>query len=159
MAAPSFVVRDAHPGDRDLIVEFNLRLATETEGKSLDPVVLARGVTRALTEPDRLRYWVVEPEGVGPVVGQCAVSREWSDWRDGWIWWFQSVYIHPDWRRLGLFRALHRHVRELALASGDVIGLRLYVETENHRAQKTYAALGMNPGGYHVLEEFWSARS
>jgi GNAT superfamily N-acetyltransferase len=155
MSAPSFVVRDACVHDRDAIIEFNSRLAIETEGKTLDLARLARGVARALEDPDRLRYWVVEPAAGGPIVGQAAVTREWSDWRDGWIWWFQSVYVHPDFRRLGLFRALHGHVRELALNAGDVIGLRLYVESENHKAQRTYQSLGMSSGGYHVLEEFW----
>ena len=103
------------PATIRVIVEFNLRLALETEGKQLDPSVLARGVARALADPDRLRYWVAELlEGDGSqeatVVGQAAVTREWSDWRNGWIWWFQSVYVHPDHRRRGVFRALHQQI-------------------------------------------------
>ena len=149
-------VRDALPGDRTAIVEFNARLARETEGKELDRPVLARGVGAALADPDRrLRYWVAELEPGGPVVGQAAISREWSDWRDGWLWWFQSVYVHPEARGKGVFRALHAHVRALALASEDVIGLRLYVEDANERAQRVYQALGMRPGGYRVYEELW----
>jgi GNAT superfamily N-acetyltransferase len=120
--------------------------------------VLARGVARALDEPDRLRYWLAESPEQGGVIGQSAVSREWSDWRDGWIWWFQSVYIHPQYRRHGVFRALHRHIRDLALASPDVIGLRLYVETANIKALRTYESLGLLPGGYHVYEEIWTER-
>ena len=104
-------VRDALPGDRPAIVDFNARLARETEGKALDPTVLARGVRAALADPDRrLRYWVAELEPGGPVVGQAAISREWSDWRDGWLWWFQSVYVHPEARGQGVFRTLHGHV-------------------------------------------------
>ena len=44
-------------------------------------------------------------------------------------------------------------------AEPDVIGIRLYVENGNLRAQKTYEALGMKPGGYSVLEELWLGRS
>jgi GNAT superfamily N-acetyltransferase len=143
-------IRDARPDDRDAIVEFNARLAEETEAKTLDRAVLARGVDCALADPDRLRYWVVEPAGGGPIVGQAAITREWSDWRNGWIWWFQSVYVLPDDRGRGVFRALYRRIRAEALAAPDVIGLRLYVEHENHRAQATYRALGMRAGGYHV---------
>ncbi len=155
--APPLLIRDARREDLETIAEFNARLADETEGKTLDPEVLARGVARALADPDRLRYWVAEAASV-QVVGQAAVTREWSDWRNGWLWWFQSVYVHPDYRGRGVFRALHRHVRNLALESGDVIGLRLYVEHENARAQRVYQALGMRPGGYHVLEELWVER-
>ncbi|WP_422929538.1 GNAT family N-acetyltransferase [Singulisphaera sp. PoT] len=153
------LIRDARPGDCETIVSFNSRLAEETEGKRLDIDILTRGVTVALNEPNRLRYWVAEIGEGGPVVGQAAISLEWSDWRNGWLWWFQSVYVHADYRSQGVFRALYRHIREIALASDDVIGLRLYVEVENQRAQSTYAALGMRPGGYHVYEELWLERS
>ena len=39
-----------------------------------------------------------------------------------------------------------------------MIGLRLYVEDANERAQKTYQSLGMKPGGYSVYEDLWIER-
>lgn len=155
---PAVSVRDARPDDHAVILDFNQRLALETEGKKLDPVVLGQGVAAALGDAGRLRYWVAEAARGGRVVGQAAITREWSDWRNGWVWWFQSVYVHPDFRGRGVFRGLHRHVRALALQTPDVIGLRLYVEQENHPALATYEALGFRPGGYVVLEEIWTAR-
>ena len=127
----------------------------------LDPAVLDRGVARALADPDRLRYWVAETRCAedSRLVGQTAITREWSDWRDGWVWWLQSVYIDADFRGQGIFRALYQHIRDAARAEPDVIGIRLYVENGNLRAQKTYEALGMKPGGYSVLEELWLGRS
>lgn len=157
-ASARFVIRDAQPSDHAMIVEFNRRLAEETEGKRLDPEVLDRGVARALTDPDRLRYWVVEQAGGRTIVAQTAVSLEWSDWRNGWIWWLQSVYVVAEHRGRGLFRALYQHIREEAAAESDVIGIRLYVEEANHRAQRTYQALGLKPGGYSVFEELWGER-
>jgi GNAT superfamily N-acetyltransferase len=151
----AILVRDARPDDRAVIAEFNARLALETEDKTLDPIVLDRGVARALADPERLRYWLAEDADSGEVLGQVAISREWSDWRDGWIWWFQSVYVRESARGLGIFRGLHRHVRELAHATPGVIGLRLYVEVANHRAISTYRSLGMSPGGYDVYEDLW----
>jgi GNAT superfamily N-acetyltransferase len=122
--------------------------------------VLARGVARALGEPDRLRYWVAETrddeQSAARIVGQAAITREWSDWRDGWVWWFQSVYVHPDYRRRGVFHALHREIEREARALPDVVGLRLYVENRNERAQRTYKAMGLKPGGYHVYELLWN---
>lgn len=155
---PSLVVRAARIADRLRIVEFNERLAHETEAKVLDRAVLTAGVDRALADPDRLRYWVAEPGEGGPIVGQAAITREWSDWRNGWLWWFQSVYVQPEFRGRGVFRALYGQIRDEALAAADVIGLRLYVENENHRAQATYRALGMAAGGYQVYEELWTDR-
>jgi GNAT superfamily N-acetyltransferase len=155
MTAP-VTIRDARPEDLEVVAAFNAGLAEETEGKTLEPAVLRLGVARALADPGRLRYWVAEADGA--VVGQAAATREWSDWRNGWIWWFQSVYIRPDHRGRGVFRALHAAIRAAALAEPDVIGLRLYVEHGNVKAQATYRALGLRPGGYHVFEEIWPER-
>jgi ribosomal protein S18 acetylase RimI-like enzyme len=151
---PAPTVREARPEDLDAIVDFNARLALESEHKILDRAILARGVVAALADRDRLRYWVAEDES-GSVVGQAAITREWSDWRAGWIWWFQSVYVHPDHRGQGTFRALHNEIRSAARADSEVIGLRLYVEVSNDRAQRVYQSLGMKPGGYDVYEEMW----
>ena len=148
-------VRLAVPADLAAIVEFNRRLALETESKTLDPAVLEAGVACALADPDRLRYWVAEVEGEPRPVGQAAVTREWSDWRMGWIWWFQSVYVAAEFRGRGVFRTLYHHIRDEARSRPDVIGLRLYVEDSNAPAHKTYWALGMRPGGYSVYEELW----
>lgn len=148
-------IRAARPEDRDTIVAFNCALARETESKTLDRAVLARGVAAALAEPDRLRYWVAEAAEDGRIVGQAAITREWSDWRDGWLWWLQSVYVDGPARGRGVFAALFRHIRAEARSRPDVIGLRLYVEQENDAAQAIYRALGMEPGGYHVYEDIW----
>jgi GNAT superfamily N-acetyltransferase len=155
MAAPFqlLTIRDAHHGDRAAIVHANAQLALETESKTLDLSVLAAGVAAALAEPDRLRYWVAEIDG--RVIGQAAVSREWSDWRNGWIWWLQSVYVWPEHRSQGVFRALFERIRADALRAPDVIGLRLYVEDSNTPAQRVYKALGMNPCGHSVYENLW----
>ncbi len=155
MPLPS--IREANGDDLDVIVDFNARLALETEGKSLPVDILARGVAEALKDRDRLAYWVaeVEDDGSRSVIGQAAITREWSDWRAGWIWWFQSVYVHPDHRGQAVFRSLYSEIRRLAKAADQVIGLRLYVEASNERAQRVYRSLGMEPGGYEVYEELW----
>jgi GNAT superfamily N-acetyltransferase len=151
-------IRDARPVDLDVIIDFNVRLAFETESKELDPDVLRRGVTIALNDPDRLRYWVAESVKAGEpprVIAQAAITREWSDWRSGWIWWFQSVYVHSDFRGQGAFRAIYGQIRTIAQSTPEVIGLRLYVEVNNDRAQGVYRSLGMKPGGYDVYEDMW----
>jgi GNAT superfamily N-acetyltransferase len=152
---PSPRIRPAGPADLAAIVEFNRRLALETEAKVLDPATLAAGVACALADPDRLRYWVAEFLPEPQPVGQAAITREWSDWRKGWIWWFQSVYVAASFRGRGVFRALYQQVRAEARALPDVIGLRLYVEDSNEPARRIYQALGMKPGGYSVYEELW----
>ena len=143
-------VRDARPDDAAVLVAYNSAMAEETEGKSLAAEKIGPGVANMLADQRRGRYWVAESDGT--VVGQIMVTYEWSDWRNGNLWWIQSVYVHPEWRRKGVFSALYRHVESLAAAAPDAVGLRLYVEENNARAQRTYASLGMVKPNYLVME-------
>ncbi|MBY0230178.1 MAG: GNAT family N-acetyltransferase [Gemmataceae bacterium] len=146
----SVTVRPARAEDHPVLVEYNSRLAQESEGKALPHDILSRGVAAVLRDANRGRYWVAEI--AGEVVGQLMVTLEWSDWRDGWLWWIQSVYVRADARRAGVFRALYANLVEEARRQGDVVGLRLYVEHHNEAAQATYKRLGMVDAGYLVLE-------
>ncbi len=149
-------VRRAVPADLEAVVAFNQSMAVETEGKTLDHAILTAGVREALRDQNRSLYFVAEVDG--KVVGQTMVTVEWSDWRNGFFWWIQSVYVDPAYRRRGVFRALHDHVRGLAKSRGDVCGLRLYVHRHNQRAIETYQKLGMTLTDYLVCEEDWSER-
>jgi GNAT superfamily N-acetyltransferase len=144
------LIRKATEADAPTIVEFNRRLAEETEHLTLQPDVVSRGVRAALTDPNKGPYFVAE-EG-GELVGQLQITFEWSDWRNGWMWWIQGVYVRADARRHGVFRALYDHVYQAARADPEVVALRLYVEQENHRAQQTYARLGMTRTAYLLFE-------
>jgi ribosomal protein S18 acetylase RimI-like enzyme len=143
-------IRRASAADTDVLVAFNQALAQESEGKSLDPNVLRAGVAAGLTDPAKALYFVAEDNGT--VLGQLMVTTEWSDWRNGWMWWIQSVYVRPEARRAGVFRTLYEHVYQAACAEAGVIGLRLYVEHANDSAQQTYRRLGMDQTGYLVFE-------
>ncbi len=143
-------VRAATREDLPTIVAYNQALARDTEGKQLDEAALTEGVRWALAHPEVCPYFMAERGD--KVVGQCMVTFEWSDWENGWLWWFQSVYVDPAARRGGVFRALFKHVEELARSSADARGLRLYVMQANRGAKETYAALGMRPSGHEVYE-------
>jgi GNAT superfamily N-acetyltransferase len=149
-SGPLVRIRGARADDQAVLVGFNAAMALETEGKRLLPAALARGVGAVLRDAARGRYLVAERDG--RVVGSLLLTLEWSDWRDGWFWWIQSVYVAPQARRAGVFRALHAAVLEQARAAGDVVGVRLYVEDHNAAAQRTYESLGMAPAGYRVYE-------
>ncbi len=147
-------VRSAEPADQPTLVAFNRAMAQETEDKPLDLELLANGIGRLLEHPEHGRYYVAEFDG--SVVGALMITTEWSDWRNGLFWWIQSVYVLPEHRRQGVYRALHREVRELARADPDVCGLRLYVERDNQIAQHTYRRLGMDETLYRMYEETFS---
>jgi ribosomal protein S18 acetylase RimI-like enzyme len=148
----SLQIRRGTPADAPQVVEFNRLMALETEGKTLDPVVLTRGVEAGLADPHKAVYFLAE-EG-GRVLGQMMITTEWSDWRNGWLWWIQSVYVAPQTRRQGVFRALYEHAHHAACQDPLVIGLRLYVERENRAAQQTYLRLGMEQTPYLVFERY-----
>ena len=143
------LIRNAEATDWAAIAEFNRALAAETEDKTLDWDTLSRGVRRVLADASKGRYFVAET--AGRIIGTTMITYEWSDWRDGWIWWIQSVYVHPEFRGHGAFSRLYRHVAQLA-ESEDVRSTRLYVLTSNERARHTYLKLGMHESGYTVLE-------
>lgn len=152
---PRIVVRDADPRDTPDIVGFNQRLALESELKVLDLAVLTSGVRRAFSHPELCRYFVAEIDG--RVVGTTMITLELTDWRDGVLWWLQSVYVEPEFRRVGVFRALYRHIAERARRDADARGLRLYVHHANHRAMRVYEAMGMTKTEYEFYEHDWSA--
>jgi GNAT superfamily N-acetyltransferase len=152
----TITIRPAQADDAQTIVAFNRAMAVETEHKELPAAVVLSGVTQALLDPSRALYFLAEVDGV--VAGQTMITVEWSDWRNGFFWWIQSVYIHPQFRRSGVFRALHEHIRREARAHPDVCGLRLYVHNENTKAMETYRHLGMARTEYALFEEEWLAR-
>lgn len=143
-------VRQGQPHDAAVIADFNTRLAEESENTMLDPATIRRGVEKLLADPIKGVYYLAcDGENV---LGQLAVTLEWSDWRDGWYWWLQSVYVRAEVRGKGIFRMLFQHVVNAAEAAGDVAAIRLYVETHNDRALKTYESVGMRAAGYLVYD-------
>jgi ribosomal protein S18 acetylase RimI-like enzyme len=151
-ATMPWTIRQGRPADAPTIVEFNRRLAMESEGKALDAAALAAGVAAALADPTRKGPYYLAVDGA-TILGQLQITFEWSDWRNGWFWWIQSVYVRAGARQRGVFRSLYAHVVELARREQDVVGLRLYVERDNHAAQRTYQRLGMEQTAYLLLEQ------
>ena len=145
----SLQIRPALPGDAEVLRDYNVALAHETEALALDPQVVLAGIRALLDDPSKGRYFVAELEG--RVVGQVMHTFEWSDWRNGMFWWLQSVYVHPEFRSRGVFTTLFRHVESLARADATVCGLRLYMEHDNHQARGAYLRLGFSPAGYEVF--------
>jgi GNAT superfamily N-acetyltransferase len=133
-----------------VVAEFNLRLAAETEQLQLDPDCVQAGVRALLNDPSKGIYFLAVDADV--VVGQAMITYEWSDWRNGNIWWLQSVYVRPEFRKRGVFRLLFRHIQELARRQPGVWGLRLYMHSGNDRARAAYESLGMAGTHYQVFE-------
>ena len=149
-ANPDIVVRHATKSDIESLVAFNAAMAKETEDKTLDTELLGKGVS-AVLEQDELGFYLLA-EIDGRIVGQLMITTEWSDWRNGYFWWIQSVYVDANYRRRGVYRAMDSQVHADAKDRGDVCGLRLYVERNNHVAQQVYSSLDMHQSHYDLFE-------
>ncbi|MBO2686744.1 GNAT family N-acetyltransferase [Shewanella algae] len=145
------LIRKGTPKDTEALVTFNQAMAQETEGLALDSDTLSRGVSTLLENPAKGFYLVAEIEG--EIAGSLMVTFEWSDWRAADYYWIQSVYIKPEHRQKGIYRALYQEVKTLAEKQGGAASFRLYVEQENTRAQQAYQSLGMSQSHYLMYEE------
>ena len=144
-------VRYANINDSSTIVAFNLEMALETEGKTLSFATVNAGVKNLIRRPEYGFYLVAEV--AERVVAALLVTFEWSDWRNGVIWWVQSVFVAAEWRRRGVYRKLYETVKAFAAQDARVRGFRLYVEKDNLPAQQTYRSLGMQESDYRLYEE------
>lgn len=142
--------RGAQIGDLQTIVDFQIAMAWETEGVRLDRPTCTAGVRAIFDKPTLGQYYIAESDS--RVVGVTLTTYEWSDWRNGVVWWIQSVYVLPEFRRLGIYSGIYACIRGLAESDPSVRGIRLYVDRRNTAAQEVYTRLGMNGEHYQVFE-------
>lgn len=146
----NIIIRKAQASERDIIVDFQIRMAKETEDLGLDQATLTKGVQRVLEDPSKGTYWVVEYDA--RIICSVLITHEWSDWRNGEVWWIQSLYVLAPFRGKGIFKQLYAFFKEQVEANEDLKGIRLYVEKENVNAQKAYEAVGMTKEHYDMYE-------
>lgn len=143
-------IRKAELRDCETLARFNSLMAKETEGKDLEWETALRGAKAIIKDEHKGFYLVAETDN--KIVAQLLVTPEWSDWRNMFFWWIQSVYVSRDYRRQGIFSTLFRHLEDRAYSKKHVAGLRLYVEKNNQNAMSTYEELGMYNPGYQMYE-------
>ncbi len=146
----NLIIRQASPADVNSIVAFQLEMAQETENRVLNPAVVDKGVASVLHDSGRGQYFIAELNG--QVVGSLLITYEWSDWRNAYFWWIQSVYIDPTSRRRGIYSAMHNHILCMARSDRSVCGVRLYVDQMNKAGKATYSSLGMRKSRYDLYE-------
>jgi ribosomal protein S18 acetylase RimI-like enzyme len=143
-------IRPALPGDAPAIAEFQIRMARETEELDLDRETVTRGVEAIFADPAKGTYWIAER--AGRIVGCLLTTYEWSDWRNGTVLWIQSLYVPPEERGRGVYRALYDHLKRRVELDPSLKGIRLYVDRRNALAQQVYARLGMTREHYDLFE-------
>lgn len=143
-------IKPASIEDAPLIVAWQMKMALETENLVLDQNKVTNGVNAVFRNPEKGFYLIAI---LGETrCGSLMITPEWSDWRNAWVWWIQSVYVLPEFRKTGVFNAMYSYIRHKVSERDDVSGIRLYVDISNHSAQEVYSRIGMNGGHYRTFE-------
>lgn len=143
-------IREANIDDLEIIYSFNYSMAMETEGLELPKEILKNGIEAGLRDKNKAQYFIADAND--EIAGSLMITKEWSDWRNSWVAWIQSVYVKQEFRRKGVYSALYQHIKDLVIESEEFGGIRLYVDKTNLNAIKTYKALGMNGEHYQLFE-------
>lgn len=145
------VVRSANTSDKDKIAAFQMSMALETENLLLDSATVHHGVEAVFNDAGKGAYYVAEADG--RVIASLLTTYEWSDWRNGNILWIQSVFVEGEFRGIGVFKKLYKHVKSMVLdEKNNYRGIRLYVDKSNTNAINVYSKLGMINHHYDTFE-------
>lgn len=143
-------IRDGQKADIPKIVEFQIAMAKETESLDLDKITVKKGVRAVFEDSSKGWYFVATMDD--KLIASTLLTPEWSDWRNGVVYWMQSVYVLPEYRGKKVFSKMYDHIQKIAMKDGKIMGLRLYVDKTNHKAQKVYEKLGMDGSHYKLFE-------
>ena len=143
-------IRAAVIADAQFIADANYAMALETESLDLDKPTLLAGVKAVFENSARGSYSIAEI--AGEKAGCLLLTYEWSDWRNKQTAWIQSLYVLPEFRGQGAFKAMFATI-ESRIQSGEFAGVRLYVDSTNTKAQDVYNKLGMNGDHYKLFEK------
>ena len=136
--------------DVNNLVDFNIKMAKETENKILNKKIDTKGVSEVLNDTT-LGYYVIA-KNKNTILGSLMITYEWSDWRNGMFWWIQSVYVEKEYRKQGVYKKMYSYIKDKALKDSACTGIRLYVEQENKIAQSVYKKLEMKETHYKLFE-------
>ena len=144
------IVRKATTEDLNSIVEFQILMARETEEIVLDISIVTKGVLAVLNDKSKGQYYLAEIDN--KIASSLLTTFEWSDWRNGTVLWIQSVFVLPEYRRMGVYRSMYSFVKKQVIKDPSLKGIRLYADKSNYQAHKTYKTLGMSPDHYITFE-------
>ena len=143
-------VRKGKQSDNQTVVDFQIRMAKETEQVDLDRDIVNKGVNAVFNNPEKGIYFVAESGG--KIIASLLITFEWSDWRNGDVYWIHSVYVLPELRKKGVFKTMYLHMKNIVQKDKNIWGLRLYVDKTNTNARKVYEIMGMDCNHYMLFE-------
>ena len=132
------------------LVDLQSKMAFETENITLLPEIVEQGITAVIQDDSKGKYYKIVDKG--RLIGCMLNTYEWSDWRNGYVVWIQSLYILPAYRKLGIFKAAYRYMQEIVQKNPQYKGIRLYVDRRNEPAIAAYKSVNMNNEHYEMFE-------
>ncbi len=136
--------------DAAILAGFQVKMAEETENLQLDEEQVAEGVLQIIKDRSKGFYLVAENDNED-LEGCLIITYEWSDWRNGWIWWIGSLYVDQASRKRGIFKKMLNKVIEFS-RQHNVKVLRLYMDENNEQARAAYLKSGFKFSNYQVFE-------
>jgi GNAT superfamily N-acetyltransferase len=143
-------IRQGKLSDANLIADFQVVLAWESEKLRLDRAAVIKGVRAVFKDKSKGKYYIAELDG--KPAGVLLTIPEWSDWRNSTVIWIHSLYVKPDARGKGVFRYMFEFLKEKTKKSQQFFGLRLYVDKNNRSAQAVYKKVGMTKDHYLLYQ-------
>lgn len=148
--SPKITVRPATSDDVSSIARWQVAMASETEGMTLDLSTVTAGARHVFAHPEVGEYLIGCANG--EAVGCLLLLREWSDWRNGTVLWIHSLYVEKAYRKHGVFKTMYESVKSRIINDPNLKGIRLYVDKTNMPALTTYTRIGMNGDHYSTFE-------
>ncbi len=143
-------IRQGRLSDADLIADFQIALALESEKLRLDRATVKKGVRAVFKDKCKGQYYIAQLDG--EAAGVLLTIPEWSDWRNSTVIWIHSLYVKPDARGKGVFKKMFEFLKKKTKSSQQFFGLRLYVDINNRSAQAVYKKIGMTKDHYLLYQ-------
>lgn len=143
-------IREAKLEEAEHIIRYQIAMAKESEGMVLDPARVTPGVHAVFRDPSKGQYFVALLDS--KLIGCTLIQYEWSDWRNRTVLWIHSLYVTPENRGKGVFRAIYDILKKRVEAQPALGGIRLYVDQRNESAIRAYEKIGMTREHYHLYE-------
>ncbi|NOZ33732.1 MAG: GNAT family N-acetyltransferase [Chlorobi bacterium] len=145
--------REAKPEEYKVIAGFQEKMAWETEHFKLNTDTVLKGVKAVFEDSSKGKYYIIEEDG--KIIASLLTTYEWSDWRNNFVIWIQSVYVLPEYRKKGIFNLMYSEIKKVVKNNPNYSGIRLYVDKTNMNAQKVYTKIGMQGEHYSLFEEMF----
>ena len=144
-------IKQADVDDIELLVDYQIKMAKETEDKELNGKKVATCLD-TMFKTQIFGECFVKRNKTHKGMGSTMITFAYDLEMNKTNYWFQSVYVDKEFRKQGVFTSMYRFVEQRAKEKG-VYALYLYVDKDNHLAISVYEKLGMKRLNKLIIEK------